>query len=164
MFRLISFLKFYFSATNQHGVHSPFVYDYVTKCLYKKKKIRLPVTQNILVKSILYFDYRRIQFLGKDINFEKNIRLNCPEISLTTTSPDVVFGTIEKFTTSKFDITQLKNNGMLVIEGTHRSRENLANWENLKTHDHVRVSIDLFYCGVIFFRKEQVKEHFKIRI
>lgn len=164
MFRLISFLKFYFSATNQHGVHSPFVYDYVTKCLYKKNKIRLPVTQKLLVKSILYFNYKTIQLLVKETNFEKNIRLNCPAISQTTKSPDVVFGTLEGFKADNFDITQQKNNAMLVIDGIHQSKENLENWENLKNHDHVSVSIDLFYCGVIFFRSEQVKEHFKIRI
>ena len=38
MYQLISYIKFLVSATNQHGVHSPFVYDFVTKCLYDKKK------------------------------------------------------------------------------------------------------------------------------
>ncbi len=37
-------------------------------------------------------------------------------------------------------------------------------WEQLKAHPMVRVTMDLFYCGVVFIRKEQAKEHFKIRI
>ncbi len=33
-----SFLKFLWKSTNQHGVHSPFVFDLVTKCFYGKAK------------------------------------------------------------------------------------------------------------------------------
>lgn len=33
-----SYLKFLWKSTNQHGVHSPFVFDLVTKCFYDGKK------------------------------------------------------------------------------------------------------------------------------
>ena len=33
-----SYINFIFSATNQHGVHSPFVYNLVTKCFYNRTK------------------------------------------------------------------------------------------------------------------------------
>lgn len=33
-----SYLKFLWNSKNQHGVHSPFVFDLVTKCFYNKKK------------------------------------------------------------------------------------------------------------------------------
>jgi len=35
-FKIKSYLFFLLNSTNQHGVHSPFVYNFVTKCLYKK--------------------------------------------------------------------------------------------------------------------------------
>jgi tRNA G46 methylase TrmB len=38
MYQIIAYIKFLFSATNQHGVHSPFIYNFVTKCLYNKEK------------------------------------------------------------------------------------------------------------------------------
>ncbi len=31
-----AYSRFLRKATNQHGVHSPFVYTFVTKCLYRK--------------------------------------------------------------------------------------------------------------------------------
>ncbi len=34
--QIINYLKFLSKSKNQHGVHSPFVYDLLTKCLYKK--------------------------------------------------------------------------------------------------------------------------------
>ena len=36
MHKFFSYIFFLFRSTNQHGVHSPFVYSFVTKCLYNK--------------------------------------------------------------------------------------------------------------------------------
>jgi precorrin-6B methylase 2 len=36
-------------------------------------------------------------------------------------------------------------------------------WEEIKNNNQVTVTIDLFYMGIVFLRKEQVKEHFLIR-
>jgi hypothetical protein len=36
-------------------------------------------------------------------------------------------------------------------------------WEEIKMHDRVTVTLDLFYFGIVFFRKEQVKQHFIIK-
>lgn len=32
-----SYLKFFWNSKNEHGVHSPFVFDLITKCFYDKK-------------------------------------------------------------------------------------------------------------------------------
>ena len=34
MFKVLAYIKFLLKSTNQHGVHSPFVYNLVTKCFY----------------------------------------------------------------------------------------------------------------------------------
>ena len=37
-FQIAAYLKFLWNSSNQHGVHSPFVFDLVTKCFYNKTK------------------------------------------------------------------------------------------------------------------------------
>ncbi len=43
MFQVLAYIKFLFSSSNQHGVHSPFVYNLITQCFYdellKTKKL-----------------------------------------------------------------------------------------------------------------------------
>jgi len=38
LFILKSYLNFLWNSKNEHGVHSPFVFDLVTKCFYDTKK------------------------------------------------------------------------------------------------------------------------------
>ena len=65
---------------------------------------------------------------------------------------------------TEFNVNKLSNDSMLLLDGIHKNRQNFEKWMQLKELKHVRVTIDLFYCGLVFFRKEQEKEHFKIRI
>ncbi len=52
---------------------------------------------------------------------------------------------------------------VFIFDDIHWSAEMTAAWEEIKMHPRVTVSLDLFYMGIVFFRKEQVKEHFIIR-
>ena len=56
------------------------------------------------------------------------------------------------------------NNTMFLLDDIYESAENEAIWKAVKNHKNVTVTVDMFYCGAVFFRKEQAKEHFKIRI
>lgn len=53
---------------------------------------------------------------------------------------------------------------ILIFDDVHWSKEMEAAWEYIKAHNAVTLSIDLFFIGIVFFRKEQkVKQHFTIR-
>ncbi len=53
---------------------------------------------------------------------------------------------------------------VLIFDDIHWSKEMEQAWEEIKTDPAVTLSIDLFFIGLLFFRKEQkVKQHFLIR-
>ena len=58
----------------------------------------------------------------------------------------------------------IHNESVIVFDDIHWSSGMEAAWETIKSHKAVRCSIDLFFIGVIFFRKEFMeKQHFTIR-
>lgn len=53
---------------------------------------------------------------------------------------------------------------ILIFDDIHWSTEMEAAWDTICRHESVRLSIDLFHLGLIFFREEfKVKQHFRIR-
>ena len=56
------------------------------------------------------------------------------------------------------------NDSVFIFDDIYWSKGMTEAWEIIKKHPKVTVTIDTFFWGFVFFRKEQVKEHFKIRI
>lgn len=165
MHRFISYIKFLFSATNQHGVHSPFIYNFVTKCLYKKSKIRGPKHIKVLLKSLAYFKVENIRIVPKDPSLENLIMKSFPQIKFNQPE-DLIFmdsPNNELFTLIIKEKTY-HNDTMVLIRDLYKNKKNTQDWEVFKQNENVTVSVDMFNCGALFFRKEQAKEHFKIRI
>ena len=164
MFYLINYLKHLFSATNQHGVHSPFVYAYVTKGLYSTYKSKVSKTEQVLFKSIRYFSSERLHLNTASKELKDLIK---QELSQST-SENPPFDLIYIDQPSADLIVSQKNNihndSMILVNDIYKNESNAKVWEALKQDALVRVSIDMFFCGALFFRKEQVKEHFKIRL
>lgn len=52
---------------------------------------------------------------------------------------------------------------VFVFDDIHWSAEMEEAWEAIKKHPSVTVTIDLFFVGLVFFRKQQAKEHFTLR-
>lgn len=61
-------------------------------------------------------------------------------------------------------LTKANNDSIFIFDDIHWSAEMEAAWETIKAHESVRCSIDLFFIGIVSFRKEfKVKQHFTIR-
>lgn len=53
---------------------------------------------------------------------------------------------------------------VIVLDDIHWSKEMEAAWAYVQKHQSVTLTIDLFYIGLVFFRKEKLaKQHFSIR-
>lgn len=159
MYQVFYFLIFLLKSTNQHGVHSPFVFNFATKGLYKKNvhtnlEIHPELTnlnqkeKKIIIRILAYFNKHTFYFNPK----EKSIPTN----------------TIFYFTSPKNSfipkIENKKTTSFLIIKGIHKNKDSFTHWKKIIKLDFARVTIDIFYFGIVFFRREQEKEHFKIRV
>jgi predicted O-methyltransferase YrrM len=256
MYQIIAYIKFLFTSTNQHGVHSPFIYDFVTKCLYdhvkysaysklknyrqilkssntvleitdlgegskslsnKKRSVSKMIRKSsssekeskTLYRITQYFNFKSILELGTSLgmgtyamalanNFSsiKTIE-GCPNTSdyaktkfqeleinnvsfikgdftaIIPTLKEHNFDCIsfdghhnKQATIQYFDslLSKVHNETIFVFDDIYWSKGMTEAWEYIKAHKAVTVTVDCFYLGFVFFRKEQVKEHFKIRL
>ncbi len=155
------------ASTNQHGVHSPFVYDYITKCLYQKKLSRDSKVKDVLLKSLGYFTPKNVLFDGIDEEYLDVILTRLPSLKLNNPAYDFIYiDELNERSISTYIVgnKNIHNNTVVLINSIHGNKYMETQWEDLKKTEQIRVTVDLFYCGLVFFRKEQAREHFKIRI
>lgn len=71
----------------------------------------------------------------------------------------------KKATLSYFELLlpTINNDSVWIFDDIHWSPEMEEAWEIIKNHPKVKVTIDTFQWGFVFFRYEQEKEHFTIR-
>ncbi len=182
------YLVFWWRSTNQHGIHSPFVFALVTKCFYAKKKYK---TYNKLCAKTT--DFKKAKFLCRFVDYFNFDTIYHPEflsenfkIALSSNPNSVVktySGKIPKITNFKQKqliyfkslpldnseefqqlMKQCSNDSILFIEDIRQSSTQFQYWKQLKSNPLVRVSIDTYWFGILCFRKEQNKEHFTIRL
>lgn len=60
-------------------------------------------------------------------------------------------------------LSKIHSASILIFDDIYWSKGMKEAWETIKKHPQVTVTIDLFYIGLVFFKKDQKKEHFKIR-
>ena len=166
MYRLLQYLKFLLTSTNHHGVHSPFIYNYVTKCMYSKTNYSYSKSVNILLKTIGYLDAKQVWFLENQ-KLEKIVQNHFPDIGSNERFSKILFlsssdqGIIDTLLSKE---NCIQNDSLLIIDAIYGSKDKNRMWKKIKLHEKVRVTVDMFHCGAVFFRQEQAKEHFKIRI
>ncbi|HTO35629.1 MAG TPA: class I SAM-dependent methyltransferase, partial [Flavobacterium sp.] len=58
----------------------------------------------------------------------------------------------------------ITNETVWIFDDIHWSKDMEEAWKIIKNHPKTTVTIDTFQWGMVFFRKEQAKEHFVIRV
>ncbi len=164
-FQIVSYLKFLAKSTNEHGVHSPYVFKYVTECLYSKKKLHKKSSINVLLKTLAYFNCESIYIKNKP-EIEELVKQNLYGIQLDKKMIDLLF--VDGLDAASFQKMlsegKFHNDSLILVDAIHSDRKNLEQWNHLVALPEITVSIDMYHCGLISIRREQVKEHFTIRI
>lgn len=268
LFQIKSYIKFLWNSKNEHGVHSPFVFNLVTKCFYDKKKYpgysilknyRNSLLQNkntievtdfgagsrvfksntrsinqiarnagiskrraeLLFRITNYFQPESILEIGTSlglatsalslgleaktnraklntkskitslegcsntfaftqkqfeefgfknitsINTEFSIYLKNYQSSIVNYQLIYFDGNHSKQATLEYFellLPTINNETVWIFDDIHWSEGMEEAWEVIKKHPKVTVSIDTFQWGIVFFRTEQEKEHFVIRV
>lgn len=255
MYQIIAYIKFLLQSTNQHGVHSPFVYKLVTQCFYdsspkkayknlKAYRTKLLNCQNKIhitdfgkgskvfksntrtisqIAKVSGSNYKRLQLLTRFIEFnasnkilELGTSLGLSSYAMALGNPKAEIITIEgckntaDFTSSQFKelgqnhiqvinqnfsdylrnststfdlifidgnhqkeatiayfellLKKTHNNSVMIFDDIYWSKEMTQAWDYIKQNQKVSVTIDTFFWGFVFLRKEQVKQNFKIRL
>ncbi|MDD5149575.1 MAG: class I SAM-dependent methyltransferase [Flavobacterium sp.] len=117
------------------------------QCQLQLQKFNINNVELVLTKFSTYFSTSRFPLPAShliyfDGNHSKKATLEYFELLLPTISNETVW----------------------IFDDIHWSPEMEAAWEIIKTHPKVTVTIDTFQWGLVFFRKEQEKEHFVIRV
>lgn len=61
-------------------------------------------------------------------------------------------------------LTKATENSIFIFDDIHWSKEMEEAWSQIQSHSSVTLSIDLFFIGIVFFRKQQKEpQHFTIR-
>ena len=95
---------------------------------------------DVILDSVLG-KYKKLDFVFFDGNHKKQNTLNYFNLCLEKSHSETIF----------------------VFDDIHWSEEMEEAWDLIRTHDMVKVSIDLFKMGLIFFRKELSREHYIIK-
>jgi predicted O-methyltransferase YrrM len=61
-------------------------------------------------------------------------------------------------------LPKVTNQTVFIFDDIHWSKEMEKAWEEIKSHPQVIVSIDFFHFGVIFFKKELSRQHFRLKL
>ena len=268
LFQIKSYLQFLWNSKNEHGVHSPFVFDLITNCFYDTKKFSeysilknyrksllanansIEVTDfgagsrvfksdtrainqivknagitkkraELLFRITNYFQPESILEIGTSLGLATSAlsqgleakanramlntksKINTLEGCTNTlafaqkqfeefgfkniTSINTEFSSYLKnyqlsiinYQLIYFDGNHSKqatldyfelllptttNETVWIFDDIHWSKEMEDTWEIIQKHPKVSVTIDTFQWGLVFFRREQPKEHFVIRV
>jgi len=60
-------------------------------------------------------------------------------------------------------LPKITENTLLIFDDIYWSEGMKQAWEQIKNHPKVTVTVDLFWIGLVYFKKGQAKEHFKLK-
>ena len=257
LFLIYNYIIYRFKSTDEHGVHSPFVFDLLTNVIYNKTEYYVykeveslreklkhsPETVHCIdlgagshlsksntrtVKQLIdysvkpakysqllfrlanHFQPAKIIELGTSIGItatyiaKANTKANvitiegCPEIAAIalqnfntlsinniqqhignfdellpailskTETLDFIFfdGNHRKAPTLNYFnqcLQKAKEDTVFIFDDIYWSKEMKEAWLEIKNNPQVTITIDLFFLGIVFFRKEQAKQNFVLK-
>jgi|SRR5690606_2081956 len=154
-----SYLNYLWTSNNQHGVHSPFVYQLLTKALYRNNKT--PHSDLLLAWKNEYKikDKRKIKIINRALNYFNDASFKTAHTGNYTADRTWYVSILEH---SQLEIgNKLIHHPFIIIDHIDKQHEK---WKKISQDSMVTLSLDFYTIGFLFYKPGQHKENFKIRI
>ncbi len=160
---MFHYLQFWLKSTNQHGVHSPFVYNYLTRGIYQS----LPdikqhgKTLQWLEKTIRYFTPEAIYVLDKET--ENIVGEYREKLTDNFNAAEMIIGrqTPENQTVILNRAIRMAPQQLLLF---YNGSYDAAFQQQLRHNENITLVIDFYYGTLLSRRTEQLKENFFLRL
>lgn len=203
-----------------HGIHSPFVFNFITKVIEEKTpyyayfdirqylegkdpnlNLSKTKTVHLIFKTVNYFKPNSVLELGSGIGIRSlYITAISRKIRLTAIEPDennrsmaqkfykdwrnsielkerLDFNSKDNVDCLMINLNEYKINfeefcliiknmlhehSFIIIDGIRTNKKNQLLWKELVADQNIKISLDLFYVGILFFDTKYHKQNFKL--
>lgn len=179
-------IRFLYNSENAHGLHSPFVFDFYNSVKKQAKSLDVEKYKGFTKRQSRIF-YAVISYLKAEsvlivkdesssisnlfyfsLNKDKISTANSlSELSNEFNKFDIIYIPKSLLISEKDLLANLQghvyNHSAVIIPHIHASKNSINQWKCLIKKNSFSVSLDLFFIGVLFFRKESTKQDFQLR-
>lgn len=165
------YLQYQWTAKGRHGTHSPFVYAFVEDMLlhtYNEDMLMKNILRYLSFKNISEYTFAppaqptvvftKVHDTGNKGALQKTSGLSFNRLCILNTDPAPGSNQLEQY------VAGMQPNDVLLIKPLHKTEAHTQQWNELKDDPRVKLSIDLFSIGLLFFRDEfKEKQYFVLK-
>ena len=162
-----------------YGVHSPFAFGFITGVVYERApyyayaelsrlhpwwvrvlKLRPIERCRLLFRLANFAEARSVSFVGELALESEYVRAAVPNATTADGVADFVLVSDERVCEAASLAATMHTNGMLVVEGIHKSAATLETWQQVQGNTNTCVTFDLYDYGIAFFDHRLTKQHY----
>jgi hypothetical protein len=186
----LSYTSFLWRSQDEHGIHSPFMFRFVTKAFYAKgprlskkehraQNFQMPYpAAELLYRIVNYLRPAKSFVIGEDADKVIDMLRYAGEenkIKLWFFSPlapipggtdfALIADNEKEAIIASFEniVSNSHNDTVCLLPNIHANSQMEAAWQAILDHPAATVTVDTYHMGIIFFRREQVQQHFMVR-
>jgi len=157
---------FWLLSNNRHGIHSPFVYDFLDRALYARRRPGCDPEQRLLMAAAEHFAPLRVGVSPSGAALAQWLKPRLPEAQWGQPPYDLYIAGRpgEAWENSLSDPEMWHNETVIFVGGLREGTLARQAWKHLCSLPKLRVTLETYRAGLLFFRRQQAPQHFKIRL
>lgn len=158
---------FWLRSRNRHGIHSPFIYAFLDRTLYARKRPRCTPQQQLLLAVSEHFKPGRVGVSPAGAALADWLRPHLPGAQWGQPPFDLFIAGHpgeDCLEAQLADPARWHNESVIFVSGLREGARARQAWKRLCALPQLRVTLETYRAGVLFFRRQQAPQHFRIRL